>query len=163
MLIVHNEGQEPSPERRWRALHTGMTLIEVVMVITLMAVIIAGAVAGIKVMSNSSAAGTFSNELNQIIYGINEYKMINKKIPVSGSWPSSLNDFVEASLRGRYSYKCDSSTSNKVTITTSYVFGADPTQKLKDQDLCTNDSNTSYNADKTVACRPVVYVNEACN
>jgi type II secretory pathway pseudopilin PulG len=140
-----------------------MTLIEVVMVMALMAVIVASAVAAIKVMSGSSAVGTFSNELNQIIYGINEYKMINKKIPAGGSWPSSLNDFVESSLRGRYSYKCDSSTSNNVTLTTTYVFGSDPTQKLKDQNLCTNDSNTTYNVEKTVTCRPVVYSNEVCN
>jgi len=140
-----------------------MTLLEVVMVMALMAVIVAASAAGIRAMGRSSDIGIFSNELNRMIYGINEYKMITKKITTGGSWPSSLNDFVDSSLRGRYSYKCDPSTSNKVTLTTTYVFGSDPTQKLKDQKLCTNDSNTTYNADKTVTCRALAYANVDCN
>jgi type II secretory pathway pseudopilin PulG len=156
-------GQEMPATKRLVTAETGFTVLEVVMVMGLMAVILAVAVTGIKQMGKSSDIGAFSNELNQIVYGMNEYKMINQKIPAGSSWPPSLNDFVESSLRGRYSYKCDSSTSNKVTLTTTYVFGADPTQKLKDQNLCTNDANTTYNADKTVTCRAVVYANESCS
>ena len=151
------------PPSHYILVNGGMTLIELILVIAVMAVVIAAAMGAVKAMGRSSDIGKVSNDMNRIIYGINEYQMIAKTIPTGSTWPAALTDFEESDLRSRYTYKCDSTTSNFVTISTTSTFDFDPTQKLKDQNLCTNDSNTVYNADKTVTCRLVVYATQACS
>jgi len=141
----------------------GMTLVEIIIAMALMMLIIAAAAVSIKAMSKSSDTAKLTNDLNRILYGINEYQLIAKNIPTGDSWPAVLNDFVEPTLRGSYSYACNGSTGNAVTITTLSTFNFDPTQKLKDQALCTDDSYTAYNQDKTVTCRPVIFSTQACS
>jgi type II secretory pathway pseudopilin PulG len=131
----------------------GFTLVEIVLVVGLMAVVLAASAAAVKVMATSSGIGVIGDETTAITHGLNEYRLTTNKLPAGSSWPAALSDFVEPSLRSRYSYKCDSSTGNKVTLTTTYTFASNPTAKLKDRGLCTNDANTTYNADTTVTCR----------
>jgi len=154
---------ENVPPFRYIAGNGGMTLFEVIMAIAIMAFAIAATAAGIKVMGKSKDVGSLNNDLNRIVYGINEYQMITKNIPAGASWPAVLNDFVESAIRSNYSYTCNSTTSNIVTITTVSTYSADPTPKLKDQNICSNDSNTLYNANKTVTCRLVVFATQACS
>jgi prepilin-type N-terminal cleavage/methylation domain-containing protein len=141
----------------------GMTLIEIVVVLSLAVLIIAAAAASIGMMRQSSDASKLNNDLQRIVYGINEYQMISKNFPAGSSWPTALNDFVDSGLRSGYSYKCDSTTGNVITITSVGTFQSDPTQKLKDQNMCTNDSYTVYNANKTVTCRPVIFSGQTCS
>lgn len=141
----------------------GMTLIEIVVVLTLAILIIAAAVTSLKTMGQSSDTSKLNSDLERIVYGITEYQMISKTLPAGSSWPTALNDFVDSGLRSRYSYVCNSTTGNIITITSVDTFRADPTQKLKDQNMCTNDSYTVYNANKTATCRPVIFAGEACS
>ena len=151
------------PPSQYVAANGGMTLFEVIMAIAIMAFAIAASAAAIKVMGKARDIGNLNNDLNRIVYGINEYQMITKNIPAGASWPAALNDFVEPTLRSNYSYTCNSTTSNIVTITTVSTYSYDPTQKLKDQNICSNDLNTVYNANKTVTCRLVVYATQVCS
>jgi type II secretory pathway pseudopilin PulG len=141
----------------------GMTLVEVVVVMALMILIMAAATASIKAMGKSSDVNKLSNDLTRIVYGINEYQLISKKISPSGEdwWPGELNDFVDAGLQSTYKYRCDNLTGNIVVITTFGTYNFDPTPKLIDQNLCTGSS--SWNADKTVSCCPVVTSTQSCN
>lgn len=141
----------------------GMTLIEIIIVLALGALVMVAAVISITAMRKSSDTSTLNSDLQRIVYGINEYQMISKTLPTGNSWPAVLNDFIDSGLRSDYSYVCGASTSNVITITSVEKFQSDPTQKLKDQNMCTNDSRTLYNSDKTVTCVPVVFAGQSCS
>jgi prepilin-type N-terminal cleavage/methylation domain-containing protein len=140
----------------------GMTLIEMILALALGCLILAGAAMAIKTMGASSDVSKLNTNIQRIVYGISEYQSISKTLPSGSSWPALLEDFVEASMRSSFSYKCDLSTGNVITITTVSAYSTDPTQKLKDQGICTNDANTAYNADMTVTCRPVSFATQVC-
>lgn len=136
--------------------------MEIVVVTALLALMITASFLVIGSSKTSADISNFNSDVNQIIQGVNEYYLISKKIPTGASWPAVLDDFVDASMRARYTYKCDASTSNKVRITSVGTFGSDPTNKLKDQKLCSS-TGTTYNTSKTVTCQVSVFEYMSCS
>lgn len=141
---------------------SGMTMLEVLIVMALIVIMIAVSLKSIQGYSASSDMNKFSSDVAQITYGISEYRLISKKIPLGASWPATLNDFVDANLRAKYAYSCDASTSSKVTITTTSKFSADPMQKFFDQRLCTSTGSSYNSVAQTVTCRLDVLNMENC-
>lgn len=142
----------------WR--HEGFTLTEVVIAVTLVAIILLGVLKGVEMMSASASVNASVSKLTQVAHGINEYRLLYKVIPTGTAW-TPLNDFVDASIRAEHSYRCDGTTSNRVMVTTTYTFSSSPKQKLEDQGICT--SSSVYNVNKTFSCYLSMFTNHTCS
>lgn len=138
----------------------GFTLTEIVIALALVALILLGALKGVEVMSASSSVSTAVNKITQAAHGINEYRLLNKRIPLGAAW-TPLVDFVESPIRAEHSYRCEAGTSNRVVITTTYTFNSSPKQKLEDQGVCT--SSSVYNMDKTFSCYLSLFASDTCS
>lgn len=140
----------------------GFTLTEVVLAIGVVCMVMAASMVLISKTFITSDVNKITTNLNLVVGGVNEYRIINKSLPSGAGWPSGLNDFVDTGVRGIYSYNCP--VAGSINIVTNAGHALTSLTKLQDQNICSSPATgtSSIAQDGIITCRLVAFDGEVC-
>lgn len=133
----------------------GFSLLEIVVVLAIVALIMAGVAYSIGAGRKSSKANDVAQKMRTVETGLYEYKSAKGSLPLlatAGAFPAALGPYIPSEITAAFKYKCDS-TDNKAVIKTDAMSDAteasDVATRLQNMNIC---STATANADKTIDC-----------
>jgi prepilin-type N-terminal cleavage/methylation domain-containing protein len=132
----------------------GFTLVELVVVIAVIALIMAGVALSIGMGRKAGSVSSAASKMRTIEAGLHEYKTYKGAIPaqaeMSTTWPEALEAYVSSELRAGgaepHGYQCAAATKTATIRTPAFTNAAeagDVKTKLVDQGLCESDSTVT--------------------
>lgn len=131
----------------------GFTLFELIIVISMAAVIMLVAIGFYSKARDGIITETFSKKIYQIMAGLTEVRLYKGRLSTGSTWPADTNTYVTSELRTEYAYSC---AAGVLTLTTPSADDAQQVSRvltrLIDQTIC--ESNSSIVNSTQINCVP---------